>query len=123
MHIKEVTNGDFVRIKLNARHPMIYKQVAPGGYELVAGQPKKRDRTWDTALLTGGVIVNEPENGLIRIGVQNQQTADQVFRATVPYVSIAMMHVGTVEIIRPTVPEFLKGTSLPPRIKYIRVSF
>lgn len=123
MHIKEVTNGDFVRIKLNARSPMIYKQVAPGGYELVPGQPKKRDRTWDTALLTGGVVDNDPENGVLRIGVQNQQTADQVYRATVPYTSISMMHVGTVELIQPTVPEYLKGTTLPPRIKYVRIKF
>ena len=122
MHITEITTGDFIRIRLYARKPLLYKQVVPGGYELVAGEPKKRDRTWDSALLTGGVIDNDPVTGVIRVGVVNQQSADKVYRAVVPYTSISMLHIGVVDIQEVTVPEYLKGQPLQPRIKYERVT-
>jgi hypothetical protein len=123
MHIKKVSSGDFVRIRLFSRQPLVYKSLGVGTYELIIGEPSKRDKTWDSAVLTGGVIDNNPETGILRIGVVNQQGPDKVMRATIPYSRINILQIAIVDVQEVTVPEFLKGIPLKPRIKYKRVSF
>jgi hypothetical protein len=123
MHITRITSGDFVRIRMSPRQPLIYKHVCAGTYELVVGDKEKRDRIWSSGVLTGGVIDNDPESGVLRIGVVNQQGPDKIVRATIPYSSIKMLQLGVVEIQEVSVPEYLKGKPLKPRIKYERVQF
>ncbi len=101
----------------------MYRMSGPGSFELVSEEPKKRDRVWSSSLITGGIIDNDPDNGVIRLGVSNQQGPDKVYRATIPYSAISLLQLGVVEIREVTVPEFLRGVPLEPRIKYERVDF
>lgn len=123
MHISDISPGDFVRIRVSTNKSMVYKPAGVGGYELVYTRPQKRDKVWSSALLTGTVIGNEPEEGILRLSVANLQEADNVYRATVPYVAMSIIQVGVVDIQHVTVPEYLKGVPLQPRIKYERVKF
>ena len=43
---------------------------------------------------------NDPNTGILRIGVVNQQGADKVVRATIPYANISILQIGVVEIIK-----------------------
>lgn len=121
MHIRDLSHGDFVKVR--SRNALIYTPVGQGTFELLPGTPRKRDKTWATQLVTGVLINNDPEEGVLRLSVAGVQEADRVFSATIPYSEVSMIHVGVVEVRYVTVPAHLKGTPLPPRIKYERVSF
>lgn len=123
MHVADLSHGDFVRIRMSSHTPLIYKPVGVGTFELVTGQPQKRDKTWSSALVTGTVIENDSVNGILRLSVANLQEADAVLRATIPFSSISMLQIGVVDIQQVTVPQFLRGMPLKPRIKYERIKF
>lgn len=121
MHIKELVHGNFVRIKPKSTQVLAYKQHGTSKmFDLVSEDPAKKQIRWYLGYVEGAILENNPENGYLIITVSRQQTWP-INKATISYSHIEIIQLGTIveEII--SVPRHLKGTTLPPRVKYVHV--